>query len=142
MNNGRFAISVHILSLLAFESQDWLSSEFLAGSININPVLVRKELGNLRAHGLVISKEGKTGGSKLARSAESIYMSEIYDAVRQNDLLGKGINDPNPACNIGRQIYVYLGDLYTEAELALRSSLGKKSLADFCENFKSEHPEN
>lgn len=139
MNSGRFAISVHILSLLAYEPEEWLSSEFLAGSININPVLVRKELGNLRAHGLVISKEGKAGGSKLARSAESIFMSEIYDAVRQDDLLGKSINAPNPACNVGRQINEYLGDLYAEAELALRSSLGKKSLADFCQNFNAEH---
>ncbi|MCF2491353.1 Rrf2 family transcriptional regulator [Dyadobacter sp. CY347] len=140
MNNGRFAISVHILSLLAFEEEEWISSEYLAGSININPVLVRKELGNLRARGLVISKEGKAGGSQLAKPAESIFMSEIYDAVRQNDLLGKGINAPNPKCRVGRQINGYLDELYTEAELALRGSLSKKSLADFCRNFETVHP--
>ncbi|MCF2497810.1 Rrf2 family transcriptional regulator [Dyadobacter chenhuakuii] len=138
MNNGRFGISVHILSLLAFEGDEWISSEYLAGSVNINPVLIRKELGNLRTHGLVVSKEGKAGGSKLARPAESIFLSEIYDAIRQNDLLGKSINAPNPECHVGRQINVYLDALYTEAELALRSNLAKKSLADFCLNFEDK----
>ncbi|MCF0063027.1 Rrf2 family transcriptional regulator [Dyadobacter chenwenxiniae] len=139
MNNGRFAISLHILSLLALDDEEWVPSKFLAGSININPVLVRKELGNLQAHGLVVSKEGKAGGSKLARPAETIFISDIYDAVRQNDLLGKGINVPNPKCNVGRQINNYLDELYIEAEHALRASLGEKSLADFCRNFQSEH---
>ena len=47
MSNGKFAISVHILTLLASEPGEYCSSEYLSGSININPVLVRKELVNL-----------------------------------------------------------------------------------------------
>lgn len=58
---GRFAISMHILTLLAKANGEWLPSDLLAGSININPVLVRKELINLRNKGLVVSREGKYG---------------------------------------------------------------------------------
>ncbi len=135
MNSGRFAISVHILTLLTFSEDEWTSSEYLAGSININPVLVRKELSNLRERGLVLSKEGKSGGSKLAKPADQIFMSEVYGAVKQKDLLGKGINSPNPACPVGRMINDHLDSLYHDAEKTLLASLGKVSLAEFCEKF-------
>ncbi|WAC14268.1 Rrf2 family transcriptional regulator [Dyadobacter pollutisoli] len=135
MNNGRFAISVHILTLLTFAEEEWTSSEFLAGSININPVLVRKELSNLRDHGLVVSKEGKAGGSKLAKLASDILMSEVYEAVRQQDLLGKGINSPNPDCVVGRKINDHLSNLYDDAEKTLLLGLSMTSLADFSLNF-------
>ena len=135
MSNGRFAVSVHILTLLEAMKEDWCSSEYLAGSININPVLVRKELINLRNHGLVMSKEGKSGGSKLAKPASAILMSDVYDAVRPEYFLGKAVNDPNPKCPVGQQINQHLDELYKESERALISSLGKSSLAEFCERF-------
>ncbi|GGB80622.1 Rrf2 family transcriptional regulator [Dyadobacter sediminis] len=135
MNNGRFAISVHILTLLADAAAEWVPSEYLAGSININPVLVRKELSNLREHGLVISKEGKSGGNRLARNPEQIFMSDVYKAVRQKDLLGKSINAPNPQCDVGKEINKHLDSLYDEAEKALLLSLERKSLSDFHKQF-------
>ena len=67
MSNGRFSISLHILTLLDQGKDELLSSECLAGSININPVLVRKEIANLKKHGLVESKEGKAGGFTLGK---------------------------------------------------------------------------
>jgi Rrf2 family protein len=133
--SGKFAISVHILSLLATAGEEWLSSEYLAGSININPVLVRKELLNLREKGLVISKEGKSGGSQLAKSAANILMADIYRAVREKDLLGRSTNAPNPACPVGRQINQYLDALYDESEKALMNSLAQKTLAEFSAQF-------
>ena len=135
MNNGKFAISVHILTLLATAKDEWTPSEYLAGSININPAMVRKELINLREYGLVNSKEGKSGGSKLNKSANSILMSDIYEAVKQNELLGKGRNAPNPDCPIGRKINDHLGSLSEELEKALIFSLAKTTLADFCRKF-------
>lgn len=135
MSNGRFAISVHILTLLAGESEGWCSSEYLSGSININPVLVRKELINLRNHGLVLSKEGKSGGSALAKPASSIAMSDIYKAVRPDHFLGKSVNQPNPNCPVGLQINTHLEELYLESERALINKLGNMTLAEFYQKF-------
>jgi Rrf2 family protein len=135
MNNGRFAISVHILTLLAQEQQEWLSSNYVASSININPVLVRKELINLREQGLILSKEGNQGGSKLAVSAHQITMADIYKAVRQADLLGKAINEPNTNCPIGKKINKNLGELYHTVEQNLINQLEQTSLASFYEKF-------
>jgi len=135
MNNARFATSVHIVVLLALEKGALLSSEYIAGSININPAIVRKELSNLRANGLVLSKEGKNGGCSLAKSEEEILLSDIYNAVRQPSLLGK-FNDTNPKCPIGNQINENLNTIYNEAEEALINKLKTITLSDFCNQFK------
>lgn len=136
MNNSRFSTSVHILTLLASAAKgEVLTSDYLAGSININPVLVRKELINLRKHGLVNSKEGKNGGVYLNKSAETIYLSDVYRAVQSAPLLGKAKNEPNPACPIGRQIGTHLENLYAGAEQALVRQLGTTTLQEFVNQF-------
>ncbi|GAB3907549.1 Rrf2 family transcriptional regulator [Larkinella knui] len=135
MNNGRFSIAIHILTLLARAGDEWLSSEYLAGSVNINPVLVRKEISNLRRNGLIISKEGKNGGSRLAKPAEKILLSDVYQAVRQASLLGQNKNNPNPDCPVGRQINTHLDQLYLEAENAMVTKLNQTTLADFSKKF-------
>ncbi|MEZ2440568.1 Rrf2 family transcriptional regulator [Chitinophaga sp. RCC_12] len=135
MNNGRFPISLHILTLMASAEGELLSSDYIAGSININPVLVRKEISNLRNHGLIESKEGKNGGATLAKPADKIRLSEVYHAVQQASLLGNSKNKPNPDCPVGKQINQHLDSLYEEIEGALLLKLDKTSLADFLRQF-------
>jgi Rrf2 family protein len=135
MNNGRFAIALHILTLLDKAKGELLSSEYLAGSININPAMVRKELVSLRNHGFVESKEGKNGGSSLAKSASEITLGEVYQSVRQLSLLGHQKNTPNPKCPVGKDINEHLNNLYNDTELVLIEQLSKQSLADFSQKF-------
>lgn len=135
MRNVRFATSLHILLLLNHKKDELLSSEYIASSININPVLVRKELSNLRSHGLIDCKEGKGGGSRLARSASKILLSEVYKAVRQEPLLGR-FNSPNTDCAIGKQMNTHIASLYAEAEEVLNEKLAQITLADFSKQFK------
>jgi Rrf2 family protein len=133
--NGRFAISLHILTLLEKFRHELLSSEYIAGSVNINPVLIRKEISNLKKHGLVESKEGKAGGFSLAKSASQILLSDVYNAVQEVSILGKAKNSPNPDCKVGKQINKHLDTLYADAEHVLVKKLGKTSLADFARKF-------
>ena len=135
MNNARFATSLHILTLLASQKDELLSSEYIAGSINLNAAIVRKEMSNLRSYGFIESKEGKGGGSTLAKPAEKIKLSEVYDAVRQSALLGRN-NQPNPACMVGRQINKHINTLYAAADKAMMKQLNKQTLAQFLKQFK------
>jgi len=137
MNNAKFATALHILTLLDLSKGERLSSEWIAGSINLNPALVRKEISNLRKSGFISSKEGNGGGCTLARSSADILLSDIYKAVRQAPLLGR-TNTPNPSCSIGRHINQHLEELYTEAEHSLTSKLEKKTLKEFSEKFQPE----
>lgn len=135
MNNGRFAIALHILVLLDKAKGEVLSSEYLAGSININPAMVRKELINLRKHGFVQTKEGKNGGTTLAGAANDITLGAIYKSVRQISLLGHQKNTPNPQCPVGKNINTHLDRLYNDTELVLIDQLSKQTLADFSSQF-------
>lgn len=134
MNNVRFATALHILTALQLQPGELLPSEYIAGSIGINAAVVRKEISNLRNFGFIESKEGKGGGSTLAKPAEEILLSDIYQAVRQGSVLGKA-NNPNPACPIGKQINQKLDNLYAEVEESLVQKLGKKTLAQFAAQF-------
>ena len=135
MSNAKFATALHILSLLAYNKGERLSSEYIAGSINLNPALVRKEISNLKKLGFIASKEGNGGGSYLARPAESILLSEIYEAVKSSQLLGR-YNKPNPACAVGRQINGHLDQLYINAEQSLLAALAQQNLQDFTNKFE------
>jgi len=135
MNNGRFATSMHILTLLHLHKDELLSSDYIAGSININAAIVRKEISNLKEHGLIESKEGKGGGSMLSRPAKKIWITDVYRAVQTAPLLGRK-NDPNHDCPIGKQINEQLETLFTQAEDAVIKNLNKITLFDFNKQFK------
>lgn len=135
MSNGRFAISLHILVLLTKAKGELLSSDYMAGSININPVLVRKELVNLREQGFVVSKEGKNGGATLSKSATKITLGALYESVKSAHLLGSHKNEPNPLCEVGRDINKHLNALYDDTEQKLINQLNQQTLADFSARF-------
>ncbi|WP_345951453.1 Rrf2 family transcriptional regulator [Mucilaginibacter sp. PAMB04274] len=134
--NGRFQIAVHILTLLHSAGDAMLSSEYIAGSVNVNPVLIRKELSTLRNAGLVASKEGKNGGYSLGKPANAISMADVYEAVQQAQVLGKARNIPNPKCPVGRQISAHLNHLDNSLSELLVKQLNKTSLEEFYRNFK------
>ena len=133
--NGRFQIALHILSLLGQAGNELLSSDYIAGSVNANPALIRKEISNLSKKGLIKSKEGKTGGYAINKPAEQITLGDIYAAVSQNQGLGFAKNAPNPACPIGRQINQRLGDLYKDLDHTLMTKLNAITLKDFTLQF-------
>lgn len=135
MNNTRFAVSIHILTLLAYNEEQWLSSGFMAESININPAMIRKELGNLQKHGLIKSRAGKYGGSTLAIPADKIKLSDIYEAVSPVSVLGTKRERPNPKCPVGNQINRHLNQLHKETAQAIVNTLSNQTLAEFCRRF-------
>jgi Rrf2 family protein len=133
--NGQFQIAVHILTLLNAQPGELLSSEYIAGSININPALVRKEISNLRKYGLIDSKEGKAGGYSLGMAAKKILMSDVYRAVKVQPALGQAKNRPNPACLVGKQISQHLDELAYEVDATIINKLKTITLADFGDKF-------
>src|SRR5690554_3789582 len=135
MNNTRFATIIHILTLLAKKPGEWMNSDWIADSININAVIVRKELGILQEHGWVTSRKGKDGGSMLNISSDKIALSEIYKAVKNSDVLGKKNLSPNNKCPIGKDINEKLETLFTETDELVFTSLQSKTLKSFIEQF-------
>ncbi len=129
----RFAFAVHILAMLAREPGRGMTSDVLAGSVNTNPVVVRRILSSLRRAGLVCCVKGAGGGATLCRAPESIGLDEIYRAIEpQRSLAGKR-HHPNLRCPVGRQIKRVLEDVFSSAQCALEASLAERTLADALE---------
>lgn len=136
MNNTRFATAIHILTLLAKDPQEWLTSDWIAGSVNVNPVIVRKELINLKKSGLIESRQGKVGGVRIAKNPEQINISEIYKSVKNTEVLGKRNQNPNPLCSVGKDINKNLDILFDETDDLVFQFLKEKKLSDFTNQFR------
>lgn len=135
MITGKFAITTHILTLLAKFPNEFIASEFIAGSLNIHPVLVRKEIANLKKHNIVESKEGKNGGVKLNLPPNDITLDTIFKITFDKASLGFSKNEPNPKCPIGKKINQNLEALYNNLNNTVSQELQKVTLAEFVEKF-------
>jgi Rrf2 family protein len=131
--NSRLTIAVHALAWMALAQRRGLSlmtSEQVAASINTNPVIVRRSLGDLRDAGLVEVRRGAGAGWSLAHPPDRITLLAVYEAVESEPLFGMHRSEPNQACPVGRGIRPVLGQLYGELEQALRHQLRGTSIAD------------
>lgn len=125
--SSRFAVAIHILTLLEFNKNgiDGIStSEYLAGSVNTNPVVIRRIIGMLSKAGLVEVKPG-VPGSKLAKPLGEINLLDIYRAVNvvNQDALFAVHESPNPDCNVGRNIQSAIEPIFSMAQRAMEESL-------------------
>lgn len=136
MNNTRFSTAIHIMTILGSEPEKWFTSDWLALSININPVIIRKELIELKEAGLIESKKGKDGGCKIKGNITDIKISDIYATVKNSEILGKKHQKPNPKCSVGKNINKNLDKLFLETDNLVMNFLSHKSLKEFIDLFE------
>ncbi|MFT6054601.1 MAG: DNA-binding IscR family transcriptional regulator [Roseivirga sp.] len=105
MVKSRFSIATHITTFVAKYQSDWITSGHLAKSLNINPVLVRNELADLKSADLIKSKKGKNGGVRLSIPAYTIQVAEIFGVAKgEGHVLAFSKNEGSKDCPIGSQI--------------------------------------
>jgi DNA-binding IscR family transcriptional regulator len=127
--NSRFAVGVHILSLLEINKEGRNTSEYIAGSVNTNPVVVRRITGMLSKAGLVRTSPG-VAGATLARPIEEITLYDVYKAVRDDDAdpLFAVHDKPNPECVVGKNIQCALEKSFNQAQTAMENELAGVTL--------------
>ena len=76
---SRFTIAVHILTLIAQnkENETKLTSDLIAGSVGVNPVIIRKTLSQLKKADLILVQRG-SGGATLVKTPEEINLLQVY----------------------------------------------------------------
>ena len=137
--SSRFAVGVHILSLIEMNKDGVSSSEFLAGSVNTNPALIRKIIGMLKKAGLVEVHPG-IAGTKLARELSEITLLDVYkavDVVQDNELFSVHEN-PNPQCPVGRNIQESIIPILSTAQIALEKVLGNVTIEDVVKGIEEK----
>ena len=136
---SKFTIGVHIITAIEyFKDKDRVNSDFLAGSIGVNPVIVRTVISQLREAGIVQTQRGSSG-AELAKRLDQITLYDIYKAVGSVDE-GEGLfhfhEQPNPECPVGRNIHKVLDRHLSDAQKAMEEKLKAITLADIEQSTK------
>ena len=136
--SSRFTIAIHMMTCMETFKEDYkITSDFLAGSINVNPVVIRRILSQLRDAGLIEVKRG-TGGAALAKKPEEITFLDVYRAVEciEENTLFHFHENPNPNCPVGRNIHNILDDKLLQVQGAMERELESITLADVLRNLE------
>jgi len=136
--NSQFAVAVHILAMLAKSCDERIKSDYIAKSVNTNPVVIRRLLSTLFEKGLVVSQTGMCGGSCLTRKASDIGLLEIYRAVSKGEIFSLHPNTPDQSCMIGKNIQTVLEKMQAEIDEAIEEKLSKYTLQDVIEMVECE----
>lgn len=126
--SSRFAVAVHILTLLA-QAEGPVPSSMIAGSVGTNPALIRRMIGALTEAGFVATTMGSTGGATLARPASDITLLDVFRATETTALITLHQSAPNPACMVGREITGALQTVADRAQAAMDASLAEITIA-------------
>lgn len=140
--SSRFAVAVHILTLLETGRGEPLTSGYIAGSVNTNPAVVRRILSLLARAGLTRARMGAGGGTVLALPADEITLRDVYRAVEcESRLFALHHEKPNPKCPVGRNIEVVLERATGAAQAALEEQLGARTVAEVMAEVRAEDRE-
>jgi len=128
---------VHVLTLLACTEKP-ISSTWIAGSVNTNPVVIRQIVGHLRDAGLVRTLPGSAGGAALNRPPKEIALSEVYRLVKEETFFRLHPSEPNPHCPVGRNIQGVLIEICAEMDDLIESALDQTSVADILDQVREK----
>ena len=79
--SSRFTVALHIFACVdTFKETHKLTSDFLSQSINVNPVIIRNILTQLKNAGLITVARG-TGGVDTTRALSEISFYDVYLAI-------------------------------------------------------------
>jgi len=134
--NSRFAVAVHVLSLMAWSGEEPLKSEQVAESVNTNPVVIRRMLLELAEAGLVISQTGSLGGSRLANDPAETTLLDVYRALEYGGVFSLHRQPPSRDCPVGVNIETVLGDVLSEVDSAVEQVLGRITINDVVQRLK------
>lgn len=137
--SSRFTIALHVFACLdEFQGQFKLTSDLLAGSVNVNPVVIRKILGQLKSAGLVNVARG-AGGASIAKPLSEITFLDVYNAVEcvEDGQLFHFHERPNEACPIGRNIHAILDAKLQRVQNAMERELASITLEEVKHDFKN-----
>jgi Rrf2 family protein len=135
--NTQFSIAVHVLAALANYERSF-TSEILAGSVNANPVFVKRILVKLSKAKLVRTTVGKSGGYDLARSPKSISLLDIHHAVNPPNAFAIHAYEKKKWCVVSSNIKEVMGEVLIGTQKAVENDLKRTTLADVVSKIRAK----
>src|ERR1700712_1031324 len=119
-----------MMTIFALKPGEPLASEFIAASLNTNPVVIPRLLGALRAAGIVDSRTGVGGGWSLLVDPVRITLLDILRAVEpQDEIFALHRSEPNPECPCGHHIQGVLTEVYDKVRDGMTRQLASITIA-------------
>ncbi len=94
-------------------------------------------LRELKRARLIISKEGKGGGVRLARPSAQISLQDIFAAVREKSVLAIRDKPAFKPCPVSRGMREAFTEVATEVDSAIAQVLGRKTLLELVQRLDS-----
>ncbi len=138
--SSRFTVAVHVLLCMELlKGEHKITSDLLASSVAVNPVVIRRLLQQLKAAGIVRVARG-TGGAELMKPAESITLLDIYHAVEcvEEGELFHFHENPNPLCPVGRNIHGVLDGRLAQIQRAMEREMESITLQKLLEDTREK----
>ena len=110
--SSRFTIAIHVLVCIeTFKNDHKVTSDFLASSVNVNPVVIRRLLQQLKKAGIIHVRRG-SGGADFEKPLDEITLLDVYNAVEcvERGELFHFHENPNPLCPVGKNIHAILDE--------------------------------
>jgi Rrf2 family protein len=130
-------MAAHALAVLS-QSREGYPSAYIASSVNTHAVFLRRILRDLVDANLVVAREGRTGGYRLARAAARITLADVYRAVEREGPLSPSPAEPNVRCPIGAGMRVAFSDAASIAKRGLLAALSGRTVADLSRRALAE----
>ena len=134
--NSRFAVAVHVLSLMAWSDEEPLKSEQVAESVNTNAVVIRRIVADLAQAGLVVSQTGSLGGSRLATDPAKTTLLDVYNALEYGGVFSLHRQPPSRDCPVGVNIETVLGEVLQEVDSAVEQVLKNITIKDVVQRLR------
>ena len=136
--SSRFTLAIHIFACIdTFGNEYKVTSDFLSRSTNVNPVIIRKILGQLKGAGLIEVARG-TGGTTITKPLKEITFLDVYHAVEciENGNLFHFHDNPNTNCPVGRNIHYVLDDKILRVQSSMEKELASITLEDLKQDME------
>ena len=134
--SSRFTIAVHILICIETFKEDYkITSDFLASSVNVNPVVIRRLLQQLKKAGIINVKRG-SGGAYIEKPLDEITLLDVYNAVEciDNGNLFHFHENPNSRCPVGSNIHAVLDRRLDSIQQAMEREMSSVTLQDIADD--------
>ena len=128
--------ALHLLVFIEEQQGGDLSSDAIARSLACNPATVRQLMGRLRRANLISSVTGHAR-PELAQPAERISMLDVYRAVEGGRPLLHLDTHTTPACGVGVNVQLVIGERFDEVQRAAEEAMAIISLAQIIEQYEA-----
>ena len=136
----KFTIAVHIITCIDyFKDTLPVTSSFLAGSVGVNPVIIRGVMSKLKEAGIIAISQGKSGMT-LARPLTEITFYDVYkvtECVNETGLFHMHEN-PNPNCPVGKNIQMAMEGRLRDIQAVMEQKMKETTIADVAVDIREK----